>query len=111
MLRRAVCGLARHEEDIVGVTAILGFAVQWVGVQYAAVTKAVAVLIDKGLDAIFQLMENTPSSGRVCSSLGCEMPSWFSSIQSSNLGYTASLLSMMPSPFPPFLGLVELGEG
>src|SRR5712664_3730495 len=49
-------------------------------------------------------MEVTPNDGSVCSSSGCEMPSWLVSIHKRNDANMASRESMMPSPFPPFLG-------
>src|SRR5213080_1194650 len=61
--------------------------------------------------------------GSVCSSSGCEMPSWFVSIHKRNEEKTASRESMMPSPLPPLfessytaraakpLGVLEAGCG
>jgi hypothetical protein len=45
------------------------------------------------------------SSGNVCNSFSSEIPLWFRSCHSRRFENTASLLSMSPSPLPPFSGL------
>src|ERR1700735_4651887 len=49
-------------------------------------------------------METTPRDESVCSSCGCEIPSWFASNHKRNAEKTASRKSMIPSPLPPFAG-------